>query len=203
MKNAVFEKSETYANVFMGPHSVSEDITNNQSIGTDDAISIMKSLVLVDMYFKDYMGELYLQDHDLLPPLARLRLYQSSIYKMEVNSCNVMNTISRDIPINLVFDFYDNPCYSIRKNKEYIMKLVRFITSWVDNEVENGDTIRVETFRRGEHDYEFDYKVSCAIEEGKEIHHLSENYLVTSENIDKSELIYWRDRLIKVYKVER
>ena len=203
MKNAVFEKSETYANVFMGPHSVSEDITNNQSIGMVDAISIMKSLVLVDMYFKDYMGELYLQDHDLLPPLARLRLYQSSIYKMEVNGCDVMNTISRDIPINLVFDFYDKPCCSIRKNKEYIMKLVRFITSWVDNEVENGDTIRVGTFRRGEHDYEFDYKVSCAIEEGKRIHHLSENYLVTSENIDKSELIYWRDRLIKVYKVER
>lgn len=202
MKNAVFEKSDTYANLFMGSHSVSEDITNNQFIGIADAISIMKSLVLVDMYFKDFMGGSYLYDHDLLPPLVKTRLYYKSIHNEKVNGCDVMNTISRDIPINLVFDFYDKPCCSIRKNKEYIMKLVRFITSWVDNEVENGDTIRVETFRR-DIDHSFDYEVSCAIEEGKRIHHLSENYLVTSENIDKSELIYWRDELIKTYKVER
>ena len=203
MMNVVFEKSDTFANLFMDRNSVREDITYNHFIGINDAEYIMKSLILIDMYFKDYMGEVYLFEHNLLPPLVTSQLCCTSTNKEELRDFNMMTSVGRSIPLKLVFDFYDKPMYAIRKNKEYIMKLVRFIISWADNEIENGDIRSVEAIRRGKFGVNFDGEVSYAIGRGKRIDYLSENYLVTSECIDKSELIYCRDELIKTYKVER
>lgn len=201
--NVVFEKSDTFANLFMDRNSIYEDITNNHFIGINDAEYIMKSLILIDMHFKDYMGEVYLFEHNLLPPLIASQLCCISTNKEELRDFYIMTSVGRSIPLKLVFDFYDKPMYAIRKNKEYIMKLVRFIISWADNEIENGDIRSVETIRRDKFGGNFDGAVSYAIGRGKRIDYLSENYLVASECIDKSELIYCRDELIKTYKVER
>lgn len=203
MMNVFFEKSDTFANLFMDRNSVCEDITYNHFMGINDAVYIMKSLILIDMHFKDYMGEVYLFEHNLLPPLIASQLCCTSTNNEELRDFNLMTSVSMSIPLKLVFDFYDKPMYAIRKNKEYIMKLVRFIISWADNEIENGNIMSVETIRRDKFDGNFDGAVSYAIGKGKRIDYLSENYLVTSEPIDKSELIYCRDELIKAYKVEK
>ena len=204
MSDIVFTKSEYFANLFIGGSSITHDIIGDTNMDIDTAISIMKSLVLVNTHFKDYMSEMYLFNHGLLPLNVESRLGCELSRGDEVSDLDLMYYIGMNIPLKLVFNFYGRPFCAIKKNKDYIMKLVYYIISWVEHEVEHGATRRVKTARReGRDGYLFDGKVTYAIKRGMHIEHLSDNYLAAYEYIDKSELVDWCNILIDTYDIKK